>query len=102
MSVKKISVSLTDELNTKIQNAVDTGDYKSSSEVVRDALREWHKRRERQALDDAFVRAAIDQGLASGDAIPVTSKMFEDLRKLTRNKSSKSSTASNSDKSIVS
>lgn len=96
MSVKKISVSLTDELNTKIQNAVDTGDYKSSSEVVRDALREWHKRRERQALDDAFVRAAIDQGLASGDAVPVTFKMFDDLRQRTK------STASNSDKSVVS
>lgn len=102
MVVKKISVSLTDELNTKIQNAVDTGDYKSSSEVVRDALREWHKRREREALDDAFVRAAIDQGLASGDAVPVTSKMFDDLIQLTKSTTSKSRKASNSDKSVAS
>jgi len=85
MSVKKISVSLTDELNASIQSAVDTGAYKSSSEVIREALRDWQDRRELEALDRAYIRVAVEEGLNSGEAIPVSKSMFDELRsKITR------------------
>ena len=46
-TVEKISIALPPELVTMIRGAVDTGEYASSSEVVRDALRDWtHKRKE--------------------------------------------------------
>lgn len=80
MAVKKISVSLTDELNATIQNAIDAGAYKSSSEVVREALRQWQAQREQEFLDQAYLRAAIGEGQKSGRAIPVSKSMFDAFR----------------------
>lgn len=48
-TVEKISIALPPELVHIIRSAVATGEYASSSEVVRDALRDWtHKRTVRQ------------------------------------------------------
>ena len=44
-SVEKISIALPPEMVTLIREAVDTGEYSSSSEVVRDALRDWTRKR---------------------------------------------------------
>ncbi len=41
----KISVSLTDEHARLLNEAVASGDYASSSEVIREALRDWRARR---------------------------------------------------------
>jgi antitoxin ParD1/3/4 len=44
-SVEKISIALPPEMVSLVRQAVETGEYASSSEVVRDALRDWsHKR----------------------------------------------------------
>ena len=43
---EKISIALPPEMVAVLRAAVDTGEYASSSEVVRDAMRDWtHKRR---------------------------------------------------------
>ncbi len=48
-SIEKISIALPPEMVTLIREAVETGEYASNSEVVRDALRDWtHKRALRQ------------------------------------------------------
>ncbi|AWK15486.1 type II toxin-antitoxin system ParD family antitoxin (plasmid) [Candidatus Fukatsuia symbiotica] len=48
-SAEKISIALPSEMVHTIRNAVATGEYASSSEVVRDALRDWtYKHRLRQ------------------------------------------------------
>lgn len=44
-TVEKISIALPPEMVTVVRNAVDTGEYASSSEVVRDALRDWTQKR---------------------------------------------------------
>jgi antitoxin ParD1/3/4 len=54
----KMSVSLTDEHAAMIEQAVRSGDYGSSSEVVREALREWKAKRRLGQL--------WDEGLGSG------------------------------------
>lgn len=41
----KVSISLTDEHLRLVTEAVGSGDYASSSEVIREALREWRLRR---------------------------------------------------------
>jgi antitoxin ParD1/3/4 len=47
--IAKISIALPSEMLTLVHDAVDTGEYASTSEVVRDALREWTiRRRSRQ------------------------------------------------------
>jgi hypothetical protein len=40
-AVEKVSIALTPDMLAMIRRAVDSGDYASSSEVVRDALRQW-------------------------------------------------------------
>ncbi|SRR6266567_4533801 len=48
-SIEKISIALPPEMVSLVRQAVETGEYASSSEVVRDALRDWsHKRTLRQ------------------------------------------------------
>ncbi|MEC9264611.1 type II toxin-antitoxin system ParD family antitoxin [Pacificispira sp.] len=57
---EKISISLTDEHAQLVQDAVKSGDYASSSEVIREALREWKARH--------LLARLWDEGLASGPA----------------------------------
>ncbi|MSQ70320.1 MAG: ribbon-helix-helix protein, CopG family [Betaproteobacteria bacterium] len=48
-AAEKISIALPPEMVATIRGAVATGEYASSSEVIRDALRIWtHKRSLRQ------------------------------------------------------
>jgi antitoxin ParD1/3/4 len=44
-SIKKISIALPGEMVAQLREAVETGEYASSSEVVPDALREWTQKR---------------------------------------------------------
>lgn len=54
---EKISIALPPEMVSVIKGAVATGEYASSSEVVRDALRDWtHKRKLRQQGVDELRR----------------------------------------------
>lgn len=48
-TAEKISIALPPEMVPIVRNAVATGEYASSSEVIRDVLRDWtHKRTLRQ------------------------------------------------------
>ena len=58
--VEKISIALTDEMLASVREAVASGDYASSSEVIRHALRDWKGRRER---DIAHLHALVQEGL---------------------------------------
>ncbi len=47
-SIEKISIALPPEMIALVRKAVETGEYASSSEVVRDALRDWTYKRQLQ------------------------------------------------------
>ena len=67
--VHKISIALTNEHYELIQKAVASGDYASTSEVIRDALRSWEKLELlRQMERDRLVRL-WDEGIASGPSV---------------------------------
>lgn len=53
-NVEKISIALPPEMVTVLRRAVETGEYASSSEVVRDALRDWTQKRNmrQQGIDE--------------------------------------------------
>ena len=54
-NVEKISIALPAEMVAVVRQAVDTGEYASSSEVVRDALRDWTQKRnmrQQQGIDE--------------------------------------------------
>ncbi|MBB4212690.1 antitoxin ParD1/3/4 [Rhodothalassium salexigens DSM 2132] len=74
----KISISITDEHAALLQEAVDSGSYASSSEVIREALREWRARR--------VVGQLWDDGLASGRSAPGTT--MADIKREARNRRS--------------
>lgn len=44
-SVEKISIALPPEMVSAVRRAVDSGEYASSSEVIREALRDWNQKR---------------------------------------------------------
>jgi antitoxin ParD1/3/4 len=54
-----------------VRKAVTAGEYASTSEVMRDALRLWQHHRELRARDLAVLGAAWDEGKASGRAGPL-------------------------------
>jgi antitoxin ParD1/3/4 len=64
--VEKISIALTDEMFTSVKDAVASGDYASSSEVIRDALRAWKVRRSREAVAIQELRQLIAEADSSG------------------------------------
>lgn len=80
--VEKISISLTGELADVVRAAVSTGGYASSSEVIRDALRDFAEKQERKAAEIARLRQAWEKGVNSG--LPVEREPLDDM--LARNR----------------
>ncbi len=64
--VSKVSIALTTEMTEMVQSAVASGDYASSSEVIREALREWKLRRTLKSHEEDELRRLWMEGLASG------------------------------------
>ena len=42
--IQKVSVALTGEQVAVLKGAVETGEYATTSEAIREALRDWRKR----------------------------------------------------------
>lgn len=63
-----MNLSLTDELEAWIEARVATGLYRSSSEVVREALRLLREREELKELRRQELRSAIAKGIGELDA----------------------------------
>ena len=80
-NVQKVSVALTSEFVTLLKEAVETGEYTSTSEVIRDALRSWKIRRTMPTLEAAELRRLWDEGIASG---PGRFKTIGDIKKEAR------------------
>ena len=60
-TVDKISIALPPEMVAQVRQAVETGEYASSSEVVRDALRDWSHKRQLQQNGIAELRTLWQQ-----------------------------------------
>jgi antitoxin ParD1/3/4 len=60
------NVNLTDELDHFVLTKVESGRYENASEVVRAALRALEREEQQYELKLAGLRAAIDEGDASG------------------------------------
>ncbi len=64
--VEKISVALTGRQIASLKSAVETGEYATTSEIIREALRDWELRRELRQDEILRLRKAWDEGIASG------------------------------------
>jgi len=73
-NIERMTVVVPEPMAAKIRAAVATGDYASTSEVVRDAMRLWSDRREFRRDELEALRNAWDAGKASGIAGPLDMK----------------------------
>ena len=70
-NVEKISVSMTPQHAEILRDAVESGAYASSSEVIREAMRDWSAKWVQRRDDIAKLRALWTEGKASGSSTEV-------------------------------
>lgn len=61
--IARLTITLPNEMAAIVRAAVEEGDYASSSEVVREALRDWKTKRALQLRELSALQADIDRGL---------------------------------------
>ena len=81
-NVEKLSIAVTPEMAALMREVVEAGEYASTSEVVRDALREWEYRRKQrdQAIEE--LRRLIQEGIDSGPSVegePALAQLIAEL-----------------------
>lgn len=81
MPAEKISITLTDHMVRDVKEAVRTGEFASTSEVMRDAVRVWRRQRledvERLETIRARVRRAIDDPRPDLDEDDIDRKLVD-------------------------
>ena len=68
-NVEKLSIAVTPEMAALMRQAVEAGEYASTSEVVRDALRDWEYRRKQRDQAIIELRRLIQEGIDSGPSV---------------------------------
>ena len=61
--IERMTFTLTAEMAQTVKSAVEDGDYASSSEIIREALRDWQRKRRLQESELEQLRADIRGGL---------------------------------------
>jgi antitoxin ParD1/3/4 len=84
--IERMTITMPADMAAIIKDAVLHGDYASTSEVVRDAMRDWKIKRAVQLQELASLKIDIDKGLADVAAGRVadfdTAKIVERGRRL--------------------
>ena len=68
-NVEKLSIAVTPEMAALMREVVEAGEYASTSEVVRDALRDWEYRRKQRDQAIQELRLLIQEGIDSGPSV---------------------------------
>lgn len=92
-SVHKVSIALTGEQVDALKTVVEAGEYATTSEVVREAIRDWQFKRESRREEIRQLQHLWDEGIASGKSEPVNFGKFraearQRLRKLGKGRAS--------------
>lgn len=66
VNVEKLSIALTPEIAAVVRESVQSGEYASSSEIIREALRDWKIKREIQQHELEILRQQWQAGISSG------------------------------------
>ena len=65
-NVEKVSVALTQEMAAFVRQTVESGEYASNSEIIREALMEWKERKDAEASKVEALRSLWQEGIDSG------------------------------------
>lgn len=78
-ATERMTIAMPAEMAETLRQTVAGGEYASTSEVVREALRDWTRNRDAERRDLEALRDAIKTGLESGQGIPAE-EVFAELR----------------------
>ncbi|WP_022728933.1 ribbon-helix-helix domain-containing protein [Fodinicurvata sediminis] len=76
-TLEKVTIALIAEQAECIREAVEAGEYASTSEAIRDAVREWQERRDLLGYTTEELRSFVQEGLESG---PSQYESIDDVR----------------------
>ena len=76
--LERITVTMPEEMTARMRASVESGEYATTSEIVREAMREWSDRQERKQAALAQLRALIAEADA-GPSYPAE-RVFAELR----------------------
>lgn len=76
--LERITVTMPEEMAAKLRAAVETGEYATTSEIVREALRDWADEQERRQAGIERLRALIAEA-DNGPSYPAE-QVFAELR----------------------
>jgi len=62
--IERLTITMPGDMAAIVKAAVESGDYASASEVVREALRDWKTKRLLQLREIAALKSDIEKGLA--------------------------------------
>jgi len=80
-TVERLSITLPAEMVASLRQTVEGGQYASTSEVIREALREWTRKRDEDRRDLDALREAVMIGDDSGRGVQAD-EVFSELRQL--------------------
>lgn len=80
-AIERITITVPAEMAATLRATVDGGEYASTSEVVREALREWTRHRNAERRELEALRDAIRAGDESGPSIPAE-EVYAELRQM--------------------
>lgn len=69
-TIERLTITVPAEMAATVRLAVETGGYASTSEVIREALRDWTRHHDTERRELASLREAIRVGFNSGPGLP--------------------------------
>ena len=85
-NLERITVTMPEEMAAKLRAAVEAGEYATTSEIVREAMRDWINQQERREAALIKFRQEIEKGLAGPfhDGETVMQELRDYVAKLVR------------------
>lgn len=79
-TIERLTITMPAEMAATLRQTVAGGEYASTSEIVREALRDWTRSRDEELRDLQALRDAIAIGDTSGASIDAET-VFAELRR---------------------
>lgn len=85
--LERITVTMPEEMAARLRAAVDSGAYATTSEIVREALRDWSDDQDRKEAAVERLRAMVEEARA-GPSYPAE-EVFAEIRALVAEQAAK-------------
>lgn len=80
-AIERLTITMPAEMAATLRATVEDGEYATTSEIVREALRDWTRARDSERRELDALREAIRVGDESGPGIPAA-EVFAELRQM--------------------